>query len=294
MKKKDNKKICVIGDAFFDVFVPVGELEQGGSFVRNILTCPGGTANIAVWARRLGIESCFIGKIGSDVFGLMFRKDLEKERVCDLTMRDTAHATGICVSLIDTNGERTMVTSRGANDCWTLHEMEHLLLSIHSSYIVFVTGYSMICETNATVLEVVMNRIRAKGCEIWFNPGAENIIDDRVSDFIRKFVDFLILNEVEANKLAGGLFTNPDVLMNNYSCKGVIITSGKNGSISATRDGIVMKHAATVPELVDTTGAGDAFAAGVAAGWLRGLQLDECLSLGHDTAAKVIQKVGAR
>jgi sugar/nucleoside kinase (ribokinase family) len=289
-----DRSICVIGDAFFDIIVPIENITKGGAFQRNLRIFPGGTANVSVWASRLGINSKFVGKIGSDLLGFAYKKDLVSENVIDLTIMDKDdHPTGICISLVDENGERTMITNRGANDFWTMEEMNSNIDGILSSSILYVTGFSLISSKNFKVLSSILRRASKEDIQIWFNPGASNIIDKRFRKLITRYVYGLILNLDEAKQL-----TNEDGDDVKDELKKLVdffvLTMGEKGCIVFENNKNIFTPAYKVKEIVDTTGAGDAFAAGFLAGLLKGSDAEECSKLGHKIAAEVIQRYGAR
>ncbi|MDY6834480.1 MAG: carbohydrate kinase family protein [Chloroflexota bacterium] len=290
----NESSLCVIGDAFFDVCVPTHHLVKGGAFSRNISISPGGTANVSVWASRLGIISKFIGKVGNDPLGHAFRNDLKNEKVADLTLTDNIHSTGICVSLIDEEGNRTMVTSRGANDHWVIGEMEGLLGYIEGCKILYTVGYSLISERNAMVLETLVRSAKEKGSEIWFNPGAYNIIGDRCISFMSNLVDVLILNLDEGRFLTGedSVITIIDALSKKVAT--VIMTLGEKGSVASSTKEYVLSDSIHVSPVVDTTGAGDAFTAGFISARMTQCDLKQSCELAHLLAAQVIQRPGGR
>jgi len=272
----------IIGDAFVDIIVPIYGIKPGETYYRNISVSRGGTANVAVQVAKLGEEAKFVGKVGDDTAGLYFRKNLEDNGVKDLTLSDGNHPTGLCVPLVYQDGERTMIASRGANDYLTSHELDGLLTEILKSKIVYFSGYSLI--NSSDVIRYAMKECRKK-CEIWFNPGAPNIITESFKEIIVEFADTLILNLDEAKSITKrdkigeivvelGKMTGLSVIT--LSREGCIVTRGEE-SIPVSPNNLV--------DNCDTTGAGDAFSAGFIVGRLRGMDEVECAGLGHRTAA---------
>jgi sugar/nucleoside kinase (ribokinase family) len=109
--------LCVVGDFAWDVLIRTNnEVLKGGDSFGEVLLHPGGSAaNVAVWARRCGLDTHFIGKIGRDRLGDLAREDLERERVVHHFIQTDAHLTGSVAVFVDQTGERSMVSGRGAD-----------------------------------------------------------------------------------------------------------------------------------------------------------------------------------
>lgn len=286
--------LLVIGDAFIDLFIPTDELTPGGVFQENIEIVPGGLATTAVWASRLNTMTGFVGKIGKDVFGQMYREDLIKENVLPF-LSYSDKPTGKCISLIHEDKERTMIIDRGAND--ELKKEDIPLDAAKNAKYVYFSGYSFGSQNLQKEIVYIMKQIKDMGRKIVFNAGAYNIIEGNCQlfkDTIKRFVDILILNEKEAEAL-----TRKENVVEIYESlksmvPGFILTKGAEGSIAFDGEEVIETEINPVHNLVDTTGAGDAFAGGLLAGLINQKTFEESISLGHNTAEKVIMKIGAR
>lgn len=282
--------VTVIGDSFIDIIVPVFNIKSGNAYQRDIAISCGGTANVSVQISKLGEKAKFIGKIGNDVFGSYFKENLKSNNVKDLTFVDSIHMTGLCISLVDENVERSMITSRGANDHLTKKEMEGYINEVLESKIVYFSGYSLLSKQSSESILYTMEESNKHNCEIYFNPGAPNIITKLFKKIIYNFVDVLILNIEEAKKITDKdeiytILSTLDAIVNT-----TIITMGNEGCV-ISKDG---KHTPVpsnnVENVVDTTGAGDAFSAGFIVGKLRNRDIIECAKMGHDVAANFLEE----
>lgn len=290
-----NRKveITVVGDAFIDILVPVHEISPRGVSHRKISMMAGGIANTAIWAARLNANAAFVGKVGKDAFGELYRKDIVNENVLP-HLSVSNKPTGKCVCLIDGN-ERTMVVDRGANDDLKRKDVPSDLLE-ETRYSYF-SGYSFASKTLQREIQRVMKKAKSKGNIVIFNAGSYNIVEDNLQIFkkaVEKYVDILVLNELEA-----GAFANEDNLNNiTLSLKEIVpkfvVTLGPNGSIAFDGSEMIRTIVKPIPNIIDTTGAGDAFVGGFLAGAARQKTFRKSILLGHGVAEKAITKIGAR
>lgn len=281
--------VTIIGDAFIDIVVPIYGIKPGETYYKGIGVFCGGTANVAIQIAKLGKEARFVGRVGNDALGLYFVENLKRHNVEGLISFDNDHPTGLCVSLVHEDGERTMVASRGANDYLAKSELESRLGEILRSEIVYFSGYSLL--HNPEVILDVVGRCRGS-CEVWFNPGAPNIITSLFREAVNDLVDVLILNLDEARAMTkkdeigevmAVLEGTADLSVISLGKDGCIVSKGKNWT----------RVAATEPvSCVDTTGAGDAFAAGLIVGRLQGMDEVESARLANKVAANFLREKG--
>jgi sugar/nucleoside kinase (ribokinase family) len=295
--------VSVVGDSFVDIIVPVYDKRslayKGANNVSNIRITCGGTANIAVFTSRLGIPSKFFGKVGNDLFGLMFKMNLKGERVEDLTLVDRMYHTGVCISLVDTKKERTMIVYRGANDNITIRDIQKCESKILSPEVklMFFTGFSLQSKTTSSSVFYLMEKAQDREITICFNPGAYNIINPLHFEVLKKYCNVLFLNMDEGIRMTGK--RNPQQILaylrERYKPHIVILTIGSKGVVVGEKRGDVKRFPAKkVRKVLDTTGAGDAFSAGFLVGLLKGYELKRCVMLGSKLSAKVIERIGVR
>ena len=280
--------VVVVGEAFVDLIVPVWHVKRGETYHREIRILVGGLANIAVEIAKIGVEAGFIGKIGSEPFGVFLKQALRESGVKDMTFVDPMARTGLCISLVYEDGERTMIADRGANDNLSVEEIEGCMDEIRSSRIAYFSGYSLQQgETRESVLKC-MEYCRKYSVKVYFNPGAPNLIKEDFREIIRDLVDVLILNEDEARRLLGYSTKFEDL---NELVKLAVVTRGRYGC-TLVKNGKAIEVGTKEIKAQNTTGAGDAFAAGFIIGRLRGLDEVECAKLGNQIAAKFLRERG--
>ena len=283
----------VIGDAFIDVIVPVQGIKSGETHHRKIITLCGGTANVAVQISKLGEGSKFVGKIGDDAFGEYFTQKLVGNRVKDLTFVDSENPTGLCISMISDNGEKAMIADRGANDHLKKEEVESCIDEIITSKIVYFSGYYLLSRKTSESVLYAIEECHKQNCAIYFNPGAPNLIKDNFKQIIYDFVDVLILNIGEVKNMTKKNKIEEILKSLNNMVETAAITMGEGGCIVSKGDEYL--HIKTEKlGVLDTTGAGDAFAAGFIVGKLKGKEKGECARLGNKAAANFLKEKNGR
>ena len=282
--------VTVIGDAFIDVIVPVQSVKPGETHHRKMAILGGGTANVAVQIAKLGEKSKFIGKIGDDPFGEYFRQNLRINGVEDLTSIDDKNPAGLCISMIYDNGERTMIANRGANDYLEKEEIKRYIVEITKSKIIYFSGYSLLSRKNSESVLYAIKKCHKQNCKICFNPGAPNLIKEDFKKVIRDFVDILIMNIEEAKNMTKKNEIGEITKSLNNMVDTAVITMGEDGCIIIPKGDNYMHVGTKKSNVMDTTGAGDAFAAGLIVGKLKGQEDRECARLGNNAAAKFLKE----
>jgi fructokinase len=281
--------VTVIGDAFIDIIVPVQGIKPGETHHRKIITLCGGTANVAVQIAKLGGKAKFVGKVGNDAFGVHFRQNLRINEVEDLTFVDNENPTGLCISMIYENGERMMVANRGANDYLKKEEIRSCIGEIADSKIVYFSGYSFLSPKNAESVLYAIEECHKQNCKIYFNPGAPNLIKENFKEIISNFIGVLILNIEEAKNMTKKNKIEEILKSLNNMVDTMVITIGEAGCVVPKADKYF--HIETEKlDVLDTTGAGDAFAAGFIVGKLRDMEDVECARLGNKVTANFLKK----
>lgn len=293
MKKND---CTVIGDAMVDVIFPLKKQEEINYFFEGGVTSTeskisiGGATNIATNISQLGGKSSFIGKIGNDCFGKLIKKDLKNNQVNDFLKASENQKTGVVFVVVQPSKERFFIVDRGANAYLEVSDID-VDLCLESKYL-FISGYSFQDERTSKTIKKVIKEVSGN-IDIIFNPGAPNLSKTYRNEFceiIKKYVDILILNEKECE----GLIGYKDIFEEFLSQVDIIaLTKGEKGSIIANCEKCYEVKAYPT-ELIDSTGAGDAYIAGFIHGLSKGFSINNAGNLASKVAGKVVSKIGSR
>ena len=285
------KKIWVLGDAVVDL-LPDGE--------GRLLQCPGGApANVAVGIARLGGQSAFIGRVGDDPFGRFMAKTLADEKVDVKSMRlDPAHRTSTVVVDLDDQGERSFTFMVRPSADLFLESADLPMFS--AGEWLHVCSIALSAEPSRSATFEAMTAIRKAGGYVSFDPNIrpdlwpdENALRRCLEQALQS-ADVVKLSVEELAFLTGDVPVSVglDMLMARCPARLVLVTQGKEGVI-AWHDGTVKHYPATPVQCVDTTGAGDAFVAGLLYGLAAGQDLTPVIALAQRCGALATTAKGA-
>ena len=310
--------IVAIGDAIVDViatcddaFIDERGLPRGGM---QLLTADeadelyaamgpareisgGSAANSMAGAAALGLDAAFVGQVADDQLGAIFEHDMRSLGVRFGTAPLKAPPpTGRCLILVTPDAQRTMNTCPGAS-----HELTPAALDadlIRSASITFLEGYLWGPERPRAAMLDAARIAHSAERTVAFTLSESLCLGDRREGVMGMIeagtVDILFGNEEEVRHLTGcGDFTQCVEALSKHVAT-LVITRGSHGAVAVERDYIVEVPAAPVERIVDTTGAGDLFAAGFLAARCRGRPLRGCLETGSIAAAEIISHFGAR
>lgn len=251
----------------------------------------GSVANTLVWMSRQGASAAMIGAVGDDHFGQQYRDGLSKHGV-ELLGDAIEGRTGRCIVGVTADGERTMASELGVSNA--VGYPAQIYLPKVDARACYVEGYLFDSPDFQDSIATEVSRIRAKGVKVALTLSDHNCVARHrptVWHFIQSHVDVLIGNALEFESLLGhSLRPNSDI-----PCQLAVMSDGPNPPVVLDRDnGYLVGPAPHVVAVVDTTGAGDAFAAGYLYGWLKGHPAFEAMQRGCDLAADVISHIGAR
>ncbi len=285
------KKIWVLGDAVVDL-LPDGE--------GRLLQCPGGApANVAVGIARLGGQSAFIGRVGDDPFGRFMSKTLADERVDVKYMRlDPAHRTSTVVVDLDDHGERSFTFMVRPSADLFLESAD--LPTFSAGEWLHVCSIALSAEPSRSATFQAMAAIREAGGYVSFDPNIRPDLWQDENELRRcleqtlQSADVVKLSVEELAFLTGDVQVNVglDTLMARCPARLVLVTQGKEGVI-AWHEGTVKHYPATPVQCVDTTGAGDAFVAGLLYGLADGQALPPVIALAQRCGALATTAKGA-
>ncbi len=250
----------------------------------------GGSAGNTIRAMaRLSTEVGFIGKVGEDTTGDFYIQALNNLGIEPIIFRGT-EKSGKCVSLVSADGERTMVTHLGAALELEAAEIEP---SIFEGYdCLYVEGYLV---QNHELIEKAAATAKKCGLKVAIDLASFNVVAENL-EFLRRldkeYVDIVFANEDEAKT-----FTCEGEPVNalqqiSEMCELAVVKIGTKGALIKQGDEVVHVGIMAAAKRVDTTGAGDFYAAGFMAGLCEGLTLRQCGTIGAITAGKVIEVVG--
>lgn len=258
----------------------------------------GSAANTAVGVAALGARSAFIGKVKDDEVGRLFTHDIRAANVAfDSTPALGGPATARSFILVTPDGERTMNTFLGACQNLTMLDIDDE--KIGAASIVYLEGYLWDPPAAKDAFRKAAAAAHRHGRRVALTLSDSFCVDrwrDEFLDLIRTgTIDILFANEHELRALYVAARTEDaiDALRAENGLLG-IITRSEQGSVIVTREETLAEPVFPIDELVDTTGAGDLFAAGFMAGLARGKSHRECARLGALAAAEIIQHLGAR
>lgn len=262
MTVNSKSKICVIGDINVDVITLLsGPLQKNTDTTSvNAITLGGSTCNIAVWLTHLGVNTDLVSAIGDDVLGSWVITQLQAFGVSDVNIKSLAHnRTGTCVILVDETGARSMMPDFGANLLQSVDQkLENL---IDESDIVVMSAYTFLRPESRKFALDVLEYVEKSRARMVIDAASSSPIQNAGPDTVRKYLaraDLVLANEDEFAALATGA---PDDWTHEF--KNLIIKRGERGALWLFKGQEVASVKAEEVKVLDTTGAGDAFCAGL-------------------------------
>lgn len=257
--------------------------------IKNMLEAPGGSsANTIAGLARLGIKTGFIGKVGNDGEGEYILNDFKKENVDISGIQKDEGMTGIIIGFVDEKGERALYANPGVNDYLEM-DSNAIEYAKNARYLHFA---SFVGERSYGAQLKLMDNL--SDVKISFAPGmlyAKKGLKEL--ELIIENTSLLFLNKDEAELLTGWDYKRGAEQLLEIGAEIVVVTLGEKGCYITTSDDHHLVKAYKI-SVVDTTGAGDAFAAGFLYGVLMEEDLETCGQLGNWVATHCIKNVGAR
>ncbi|HWE55852.1 MAG TPA: adenosine kinase [Acidimicrobiales bacterium] len=256
----------------------------------------GSAANTAAGLASLGESVRFIGRVADDDLGRLFTDDIRRAGVrFDGRPVDGGEPTGRCLVLVTPDAEKTMCTSLGAGAEMGPDDIDEA--AVAGAQVLYMEGYVWGPQPTTSAAEKAIAAARRSDTLVAFSasdPGWVSFQRDALLDLLGQ-ADLLFANEPEALGLSGEDDLDKAVARLLESCPTVVVTLGAKGCLVASRDGSrVERPAAPVDKVVDTTGAGDSFAAGYLYGLVNDLGADTAAAIGATVASEVVGHLGAR
>ncbi len=308
------KKIVGIGNALVDVMtlIPDGscldrfelpkgsmtmidmsrslEIREATASMKSTLASGGSAGNTIHGLGIMGVHSSFIGKVGRDDFGIFYEKEMVDAGVMPVLLRSSTTPTGTAVALVTPDSERTFATHLGAATELIAEDMNSRFFKGYD--ILYLEGYLIF---NLPLVEQTCRYAKKHGLTVAIDLSSYNVVEAMLPQFnavIEKYIDIVFANEEEARAFTG-LDARAALDELSQKCEIAIVKTGPEGSWIKRGDEVIKVDALKVTP-VDTTGAGDLYAAGFLYGYSNGFSLDKCGLFGSILAGKVIEVIGAR
>ncbi|MFW0777733.1 MAG: adenosine kinase [Rickettsiales bacterium] len=260
--------------------------------------CSGGSvANTMAGMASLGGRGAFIGKVADDQLGKIFTHDMQSIGVRYHTppAGEGAPATANCLVFVTPDAQRTMATYIGA--CALLNEDDIDEEMIAASKMIYIEGYLWNGDHNKAAIRKAMSLARGHGAQIAFTLSDTFCVEAHRDEFlalVQNNLDILFANEQEINALLGTATIDESIAAVKGMAPIIAITRGAEGSVVVTNEHTHRVPTKPVAKLVDTTGAGDLFAAGFLHAHANSEALVDCAEKGNRCAGEIIQQLGAR
>lgn len=311
--RPDKKKIAAVGSALVDIclnetdeFVAATGAPKGGmtlktqdeiqeiisrSCVRPVIVPGGSACNTILGVGMLGGEACFIGKRGTDTFGERFEKGVRDHHV-EPQLQKSDTPTGRVLSIITPDAQRSMFTFLGASS-----ETDPAAITsdlFRDVALVHIEGYLLF---NHDLILATLDVSKKAGALISLDLAAFTVVEasrDLLEDICEKYVDILIANEDESRAFTGMSDEREALEALGKKADLAILKVGKRGSYLTHEGEVVTVERMGDGRAVDTTGAGDLWAAGFLYGLVHGYPLAVCGRLGSACGYEVCQVIGAQ
>jgi sugar/nucleoside kinase (ribokinase family) len=257
----------------------------------------GSCANTIFSLSSLGASVVLCGKIGNDSHGNLYEEILLKDNVRSRIKRSDVDGTGRVVDLVTPDGERTFVVSLGASVTLERHELHDVMDDLKDSRIFHTEAYVVESPVLRESALLLLENAKKNGVEISLDLSDPALIERNLGDLreiVEKYADIVFFNEEEARAFTG-LEPEGAIREISKSCKIAVVKLGDKGSIVKPNGSEeIIRIDAMKAKAVDTTGAGDFYAAGFLYGLTRGKDHRTCGEIGSVIAGKIVEQVGTR
>jgi sugar/nucleoside kinase (ribokinase family) len=264
-------------------------IQQKISHLKSKTSTGGSVANAINGIAGLGVSCGYIGSIGKDELGSLFKNDMLKNGIKTF-LKKSELPTGCAVGIVSPDGERTFATYLGG--AVDLREEDITPKQFKGFDLFFIEGYLVF---NQPLIMSAASMAKSAGLKTALDLSSFNVVEANIeplNELVDHYIDILFANEEEAKSFTG-LKTEEALSSIARRCDIAVVKLGKEGAFIQQGSHII--HVPAVADkVIDTTGAGDYFAAGFLAGYAKGYDLIKCGNLGSIMASRVIGIVGAQ
>jgi ribokinase len=304
-----NYDVISIGSAVLDIFMKSDKFKvvQSGDIPGGIAMCEvyggkmeveevtivsgGGATNTAVSFARKDLKSAVVAEMGNDPQSLLIHKDLEEGQVdTRFLVQEANETTAVSVVLIADDGGRSIMVHRGAAALLGKEDIPLDLMDTRWIHISSLGG-------NVELLKLLLNWAKSKQVRVSFNPGMKEIAQKEKLLPLLSMVEILFLNRDEAKELWGidyrdeGLWKSMQAIPGSHV---TVMTDGAQGGKVSIDGKVSFYEGVKVKKVIDSTGAGDAFASGMVAGVLYGKTYEQAIEWGIKNATNTLKYIGAK
>ena len=251
----------------------------------------GAAGNTIACLAHLGVKTAHLGKVGADADGDFYRAKLAERGTAALFFVSEKTGSGRCLSLVTPDSERTMRTCLGATGEISVEEVRTVDFSRFS--LVYIEGYQLF---NAGIVQESLRLAKAAGCRTAMDLASFEVMKifrEDVLNMLGRDIDMVFANEEEAAVLTGpGKSAAEMALELGKRCHVAVVKCGAAGSC-IVRDGVLTQIAITPVKALDTTAAGDSWAAGYLYGYCQGWEDARCGEAGSIVSAEIVQVFGS-
>jgi sugar/nucleoside kinase (ribokinase family) len=286
-------RVVVVGDVMVDVVARLDRPIARGSDAPARVSFSGGgsAANVAAWLAAAGASSLLVGCVGDDARGRAARSALLAAGVDARLVTDLERATGTCVVVVEPGAERTMFPDPGANDALAPDDLSDDLFAPGDH--LHVPGYALLREGSRPAASSAIARARGQGMTVSVDPSSSALLSPAFLD-LADGAGLLIPNAEEARVLTGEEEPERAARRLTERFPEVVVTLAEGGALWTDGDAVCRVDAVRGVTVRDSTGAGDAFAAGLIAARVDGAAPREALAAGCRLAAQAVATPGAR
>jgi sugar/nucleoside kinase (ribokinase family) len=294
-------RVVVVGDLMTDTVARAAyPLAKGSDTPAAVTTHGGGSgANVAAWLALEGVDTAFVGRRGSDIAGRNRDMEMMGYGVDARLVMDQERPTGTCVVMVTHKGDRTMLSDPGANAALLPEDIERCADLFSQGTHLHLSGYSLINEGSRKAAIHTLDIARKVQMSVSVDGGSSSPLKRMGAEPFLEWTQgarLLVVNAKEAEILTGRDTPEQAAKVLTAWYPQVVIKNGAEGALWYTngRPEPVTVAAEPVEKIVDGTGAGDAFVAGLIPPWLDGKQPADALTAGCRLAAQAMKHLGAR